>query len=249
MIAMITLTLMSPPVGIMQKTIFHLKKHSVCKLSWNVKTHGRSVALWQLKPTIMLHPVITWIPICQNSSFSPKERRIVVPFLEKKSIERPFPLLWIMTTIEMWNSSSNPDIQAEVTDVVGGLQGIEKEYKVWYVYMLINSVGALIPLKQSIQYSLPTVIPLLTSKACPEIQEDSYWSNSSMKSGIDNWTLQNALLCLLTLMLSTPIFPGDIILRKRLFNVWNPQYSLVSPESAKLVSLFTLWSHIGNPCS
>lgn len=26
------------------------------------------------------------------------------------------------------------------------------------------------------------------------------------ESGIDNWTLQNALLCLLTLKLSTPIF-------------------------------------------
>lgn len=34
------------------------------------------------------------------------------------------------------------------------------------------------------------------------------------ESGIDNRTLQNALLCLLTLKLSTPMFLGDVILHK-----------------------------------
>lgn len=75
MAAIIMLTLMSPPVGFTQKTIFHSTKHSVRKLQWNVKTHGRSAVLCHLQPAIMQDPVV--MPICQRNAFAKKTEDVV----------------------------------------------------------------------------------------------------------------------------------------------------------------------------
>ena len=89
--------------------------------------------------------------------------------------------------------------------------------------------GASVAGKQNIQHYTSTVRPLLTSKACPVIQEDSYRSATLNESGIDNWTLQNALLCLLTLKLSAPrLSKGMLFYAGALLNVWNPHSSSVS---------------------
>lgn len=146
------------------------------------KTHERSVVLWQPKPTIMLHPVITWISIWQNCSFSPKENDVFLNS-QKEKCRAYFHCyeLWLLlifkTQAQTWTS------KAEVTDAayiqhVWRTVGNMKSCEVWYFTYKI--CGASIPGKQNIQYSIPTVSPLLTSKTCPEIQEDSYWSNPSM---------------------------------------------------------------------
>lgn len=104
---------------------------------------------------------------------------------------------------------------------------IKKICEVWYLVYKIR--GASVAGKQNIQHYVSTVRPLLTSKPCPVIQEDSYWSATLNESGIDNWTLQNALLCLLTLKLSAPrLSRGMLFYAGALLNVWNPHSSAVS---------------------
>lgn len=59
-------------------------------------------------------------------------------------------------------------------DVFGELRGISKPREVWKVRSLWGIVS------RKTKHYTPTVIPLLTSKTCPKIQDDSYWSSSSM---------------------------------------------------------------------
>lgn len=73
-------------------------------------------------------------------------------------------------------------LMLHLLDMFGELLGILKTCEVWY--LVYKVCGGSVPGKLNIQYYAPSATPLLTSKACPEIQEDSYWSNPSM-----NWEL------------------------------------------------------------
>lgn len=165
---------MSPPVGIMQKTIFHLKTHSVCKLR-KCQTNGGSAVFWQLQPQIMQHPALSWKPKLTNSACPPKEKYVF--FIHRK---KNYTVKNLQLT-EIRNLSSNSGNQTEITDTAfirymwcaaGNMKNL------WSLVLGLKNQWCANSRKQNIQYFVAS--PLLTSKACPEIEEDSYWSNPSM---------------------------------------------------------------------
>lgn len=151
--------------------------------------------------------------------------------------------------IEIWNSSSNSDIQTEITDVafiryVWRTAGNIKTCEVWY--LVYKDCGASIPGKQNIQYYAPTVTPLLTSKACPEIQEDSYWSNPSMNRELITGHFRMHFYVFSLWSSPLPIFLGNVIPCKLLLNVWNPHSSSDSPAFRRLVALHSHEAYWGS---
>lgn len=166
---------MSPPVGIMQKTIFHLKKHSVCKLIWNVKS-----MLWQLQPIIMQQSGRTWIPNRQKQTDTGWYFCAQRGKLHRTSVTPQASIFMTMNLLQFQaptEKSKVKELMLHLWDTFGRLVGISTSVK--FDTGLIKSVE-----HQNIQYHTYTVTPLHASKACPKIQEDSYWSNPSM-----NWEL------------------------------------------------------------
>lgn len=188
--------------------------------------------LWQLQPTIMQHPVITWIPIWQNSAFSsflPNKKSYTSLTKTRHQI-----LFCYYEFIEIWNSSSNWSIPAEVADAafIRCVWRAVGNIKTQWSLNVIESVGHHFQENKILYtYCNPTAY-----------FKDMSWNSGGQlliqfldESGIDNRTLQNALLCLLTLKLTTPMFLGDVILHKSLFNVWKLHSSLTLPAFGSLV--------------
>lgn len=101
---------MSPPVGIMQKTIFHLKTHSVCKLR-KCKTNGGSAVFWQLQPQIMQHPALSWIPKLTNSACPPKEKYAFF-HSQKEKLYSKKPTASISVTVNLLKLETSAQTQA-----------------------------------------------------------------------------------------------------------------------------------------
>lgn len=177
----------------MQKTIFHLKKHCTCKLTLNVMPMKAPLLLWKLQPRIMEHLVITWTPNVQNNPVPPKKKAACLLSKREKVAHKARSIISIAVNLKLELRTRRGVTDVAFIRCVWLTVGDIKTYEV-----------------ETMQSTTKMEYGMFCFCAAAHFKDSSWnwggqlsiWSFS--KSGTDNCTLQNALLCSLTLKLCTP---------------------------------------------